>query len=167
MGGNMGGNHGDYRININNTNEQRPSLNEDTEEEEDAAARARETDSRMEFEEAWRKHYGRAPSGALAERVEKFYAGRFDPGMIEEAVYLTAFRSPDNPAQYLITLLSDWRWHGVRTQDELGRYLFLIDAKNGRHESIMSPSEAEKELRAMKDKHIRSMAESGIEDHED
>ena len=128
VGGNMGDNPGDnpgdkvpnIYINYNKQGYKPKKPLEDEDDEQRAAASCA-----REAAEAWKVCIGREISPTLAKRIGNYgvIAG-FEAGVVSRAVEIAAGRA-EKPAQYIMAVLQDWAWSGVRTAEEAERLFTL------------------------------------------
>lgn len=106
-------------------------VSETEEEEEDdksllICARARE-----EADQAWQMSFGRKPTPAALERLERTVRlCGFDAGIVSEAIRIAAQKMPADPLKYVLTLLNDWHNAAVKTAADLDTYLALYERAN-------------------------------------
>lgn len=106
------------------------SETEEEEEEDDKSllicARARE-----EADQAWQMSFGRKPTPAALERLERTVRlCGFDAGIVSEAIRIAAQKMPADPLKYVLTLLNDWHNAAVKTAADLDTYLALYERAN-------------------------------------
>lgn len=73
----------------------------------------------------WVEAFGREPARAAVELIE-YWANRIyrvEAEVACEAVYRSALRDAEDPVAYAVKLIRDWGAHGVKTSEDVERYL--------------------------------------------
>ena len=73
--------------------------------------------------------------------------------VLREAVRCAATTGAKSPTAYVLTLLQDWHYAGVRTADEVGEYAYLRDVVEGRQPG--DRDKAQQALAQMRRRHQR------------
>lgn len=81
----------------------------------------------------WRSDFGALPAPAQVQRLSTAADVLQMPlTVLREAVRCAAATGAKSPMAYVLTLLQDWHYAGVRTADEVGEYAYLRDVVEGR-----------------------------------
>ena len=81
----------------------------------------------------WRSDFGALPTPAQVQRLSTAADVLQMPlTVLREAVRCAAATGAKSPTAYVLTLLQDWHYAGVRTADEVGEYAYLRDVVEGR-----------------------------------
>lgn len=81
----------------------------------------------------WRSDFGAIPAPAQVQRLATAADVLHMPlAVLREAVRCAATTGAKSPMAYVLTLLQDWHYAGVRTADEVGEYAYLRDVVEGR-----------------------------------
>ena len=93
----------------------------------------------------WRSDFGAIPAPAQVQRLSTATDVLQMPlTVLREAVRCAAATGAKSPMAYVLTLLQDWHYAGVRTADEVGEYAYLRDVVEGRQ-----PGDREKAQQAL------------------
>ena len=99
----------------------------------------------------WRSDFGAIPAPAQVQRLATAADVLQMPlTVLREAVRCAAATGAKSPMAYVLTLLQDWHYAGVRTADEVGEYAYLRDVVEGRQ-----PGNREKAQQALAQMRLR------------
>ena len=99
----------------------------------------------------WRSDFGAIPAPAQVQRLSTASDVQQMPlTVLREAVRCAAATGAKSPMAYVLTLLQDWHYAGVRTADDVGEYAYLRDVVEGRQ-----PGNREKAQQALAQMRLR------------
>ena len=129
-----------------NKNKSKNLLEDEEEDEDDNNACAR-----MRIAETWNLAFGSRITPAYLNKLDGL-STVLDVDVILTAIRLTATKSPNNPAQYVSAVLSDWQAEKITTVDEASEYMVIRSGMDGKLPGVMSRDEAYEALEAFRER---------------
>ena len=145
--GNVPGNMPDINLNVNYDvyPDVNPDVDVNTDDDADGVRAIAQERARAKgvVLECFRRLFGRPPTPAEVERIAQAGETWGVTDVLPYALSKTAWSAPRNVLAYVLTILDEYRRHGVSTEDQAARYDYLCDNAEGRRFDI-SPEKAQK-----------------------